>query len=196
MGLLSKLFGKKEPVGETPDAIVYMRREFLDHYFIELVNSGSAMFITFFPSTHKRLTDLIADENLKSRIVLFTGSAKSLEFESIKRFIEIPNRRIAIAERYPLRGKETALLELLRNNGITVPINAFCALNDMIILRFGGEKTMSLMQRMGVSESESIHHPMISSSIQRAQEKTLNKVTYEQQAKSPEEWYRLNLPQD
>ncbi len=195
MGLFSNLFGNKEPVGETPTAMVYIGREYLNTLFTDMVNSGGYMFITFFQSTHNTLRDRIADENLKSRIIHYTNSFSASDIEAIRQFLSHPNARIAFAERYPLSAKETEVLQRLRAAGITSPVSAFCALNDTIMLRFGGEKSITLMQRMGMPESESINHPMISKSIHRAQEKTLAKVTYEQQAKSPEDWYRMNLPQ-
>jgi preprotein translocase subunit SecA len=66
-------------------------------------------------------------------------------------------------------------------------------LDDALMLSFGGANIAALMQKMGMSETEVIAHSVVTSSIANAQKKLLKKVTYEQQAKSPEEWFRFNL---
>jgi preprotein translocase subunit SecA len=45
------------------------------------------------------------------------------------------------------------------------------------------------MQKMGMDESETIEHKMISASILRAQQKISERVTADFSAKSMEEWF-------
>lgn len=182
MGLFGRLFGKSEPAGETPDAEVYMHREYLNRHMIERLNRSNVVLITFFQSTQRQLTEQCADEELKSRIILYPALVTMTE-----------GLQIAFAERHPLQQKETEALQRFRQSGLETPVTAYCALDDTIMLKFGGGRITGLMKNMGMKETECIRHPMISSSIKNAQKKTLKKVTYEQQAKSPEEWYQLNL---
>jgi len=55
---------------------------------------------------------------------------------------------------------------------------------------FGGERLISLMQKLGMAPGETIEHPMITASIKRAQEKLSSKITVDFSARSQEEWFR------
>ncbi len=195
MGLLSSLFGKKSPEAEIPSAEVYMRREYVNKLLLEQLYTGKVLLITFFRTTQELLTERCTNAELRSNILQYTDGFTITELNAIRSFLSTSDRSIFLAERYPLSKKETDLIQQLRQSGISHPVYGFCALDDEIIMRFGGERVIKLMQNMGMSETEVIRHDMITTSIRNAQNKTLKKVNYEQQAKSPEEWYRLNLQQ-
>lgn len=185
MGIFGKLFGRSEPEVETPVAEIYMHREYLDRLLIDRMNWGQLVLLTFFPETLQRLQSLCTDEQLKSKIVLNTDAVPIA-----------PNIQISFAERYPTQQKETETIQRLRAAGYSGPLTAYCSLDDRIMKSFGGDRMMAMMISMGLTETESIRHKLISSSVTNAQKKTLKKITYEQQAKSPDEWYRLNLRAD
>lgn len=195
MGLLSNLFGSKAPQVELPSAEVYMRRAYVDKLLLEQLLTGKVILVTFFQSTQQQFISLCPDAVLQKNIIHCSDALTITELNAIKGFLSSPDRSVFFVERYPLSKKETDLILQLRQYGIQHPVYAFCALDDELIQRFGGESVINLMQKMGMSETEVIRHKMITTSIQNAQNKTLKKINYEQQAKSAAEWYRLNFPQ-
>jgi preprotein translocase subunit SecA len=60
-------------------------------------------------------------------------------------------------------------------------------------MHFGGEKMISLMEKMGVSENEVIEHPMISAAIKNAQEKISKEIIVEHAAQCQAEWFSKNI---
>lgn len=195
MGLFGKLFGSSDAVVETPDAEVYMHREYVNRLLADLLNAGSAIVITFFQSTQNTLREKCVDETTKKNILLFTSAFTFPEIELIRNFLLTNGTRVVTAERYPVEKKETELVQSLRQGGIQNSVTGYCALDDMLMQRFGGQGIIDMMRKMGMTETESIHHKMVTASLRNAQKKNSKKITYEQQAKSPEDWYRLNLPQ-
>lgn len=194
MGLFGRLFGSSNATEETPDAEVYMHRQFVNRLIIDQLSAGSAIVITFFQSTQNTLREQYPDENLHKNVLLFTNAFTFPEIELLRNFLPGSGTRIVLAERYPVEKKEAELIQSLRQGGIQNKVTGYCALDDLMMLRFGGEGVMDLMRKMGMSETECIQHSMITASIRNAQKKNSKKITYEQQAKSPDDWYRLNFP--
>ncbi len=195
MGFLSNLFGSKTPQAELPSAEVYMRREYVDNLLLEQLHTGKVMLITFFQATQQQLIGRCTNPELQKNIVQYNDAFTITELTAVKTFLSSPDRSVFLVERYPLSKKETDLIQQLRQYGIPHPVYGFCALDDELIMRFGGERIIKLMQNLGMSETEVIRHNMITTSIQNAQNKTQKKINYEQQAKSAADWYRLNFPQ-
>lgn len=194
MGLFSKLFGSSDAAEETPDAEVYMHRQFVNQLLVDQLCAGSAIVITFFQSTQHTLREQCADENFRKNVLLFTSAFTFPEIEVIRNFLATGGTRIVLAERYPIEKKEAEFIQSLRQGAIQNKVTGYCALDDLIIQRFGGAGVMDMMRKLGLSETECIQHSMITASIRNAQKKNSKKITYEQQAKSPDDWYRLNFP--
>jgi preprotein translocase subunit SecA len=193
MGIFGKLFGSKPERGNNLETEVYMKRQNINRLLAGLLNSNNVLVVTFFASTKNELAELCSTEEAKNRIVLFTPTFSSSEINNITEFLWTAGNRVVLAERYPLQQREA---EFLHKTGLGIAghkVTAYCALDDALMMQFGGDRIATMMQKLGMSETESINHSMISSSLQKAQEKLFRKVTYEQQAKSPEDWFRLNL---
>jgi hypothetical protein len=193
MGIFSKLFGSKPAQENNLVTEVYMKRAHINRLIAGLLNDSSVMVATFFASTKNDIAALCPSEELKNRIIHFHTTSPASEISRMTEFLWTPGNRIVLAERYPLQQREA---EFLQKSGLGISgqkVTVYCALDDALMMQFGGEQIATLMQKIGMTETESINHSMISSSLHKAQDKLLKKVTYEQQAKSPEEWFRMNL---
>ena len=96
---------------------------------------------------------------------------------------------VIFIEHHPIRKKEQQVLsELGLNEAIFLT-----ALDEPLLRYFGGEKLMSIMEKLGMSEDEAIEHKMITQSIATAQEKIESKVSFEQSTRSQREWMERNI---
>lgn len=128
------------------------------------------------------------EETANEMITALGNSASVLLAEKIDP-TTLRDKMIVFAEHYPLRKKEEALFTSL--NLKEVPV--LSSLDEALFMQFGGERTIELMQKLGMKEDEVIGHAMITKAINNAQEKLEKKVVVEKVAKSAREWFEVNL---
>ena len=104
-----------------------------------------------------------------------------------------PDLHVIFAEHHPVYSRDHAVLQVAATLPCSSRIAFHTALDDAMMIRFGGERMSSLMATLGQDAETALEHPFISSSIQRAQEKIENKVRNETDASSAEEWFRFNV---
>jgi hypothetical protein len=102
--------------------------------------------------------------------------------------IAVANATVILLEHHPLSEHEEQIL----STGNSKETLVLSALDEPLFTYFGGERIISLMQKMGMRTSETVEHKMISASILRAQEKISKKVTSDFSARSQEEWFRYS----
>jgi hypothetical protein len=185
-------FGKKKKTYFASK--VLMTREALDRILLNGLQNKTFMVITFFPATRnellKKLNDLTGEDLVIPADKIMNGSA----IPRINSFLATGGKQLVLAERYPLSTNETQVAEKLETNSIPLPLDAYAALNDALLLQAGGENIQSLMLKMGMKEDEIIAHSMIESSIAKFQGKIADKVSSESHAQSSAEWFRINFP--
>lgn len=93
---------------------------------------------------------------------------------------------------YPLVEVENKSVEKLRSTESPAPV-LFCqSLDDELFISFGGEKLTGLLDKLGLSEEESLEHAMITKSIERAREKLSASVTLEVRTQNEHDWFSKN----
>jgi len=102
---------------------------------------------------------------------------------------DIGQQPVLFAGHYPLRETEIEVGEQLELSKMLV----YAALDAPLFLQFGGQKIIDLMRQMGMKEHESVENGLITSAIQKAQDKLKDKAGQEITATSETEWLRLNL---
>lgn len=185
-------FGKKKK--KYFSSKVLMTREALDRILVGGLRNKSFMVITFFPATRDELLKKVNDESANELIISADKIIHGNAVPHINSFLLAAGKQLVLAERYPLSTKEIQVAEKLEASGVRLPLDAYAALNDALLLQAGGEKIQSLMQRMGMTEDEIISHSMIESSIEKFQEKIASKTNFDSNAKSGEEWFRQSFP--
>ena len=136
----------------------------------------NCIFICWFPETFDVLKSFLSERNL-----LLASHATSMSFQ---------DKMIVFAEHHPLVRKEIALFTLLNLKEAAV----LSSLDEPLFMRFGGEKTIELMKKMGMNQNEVIGSSMITNAIRNAQKKIEKEVVAEREAHSQQEWFTLNLP--
>ena len=101
----------------------------------------------------------------------------------------IRNNQLIFAGHYPLLSKEQELYEKLGLSHVTV----YSSLDEPLFTHFGGDKIIALVKQMGMKEEEALENPLITSAINKAQEKIRSQVSFDQSAHSQADWFRKNL---
>ena len=149
----------------------------------------SAMMVLNPPSLFVAWFEETADE--LSRYLSLPSDKKTLMLASDLTSDTIQNRMVMFVEHYPLSSVEQNLFKRLNLKEVPVLLS----LDEPFFQKFGGEKTVELMKKLGVKEDEVLGHAMIGKSIRNAQEKIASKVKSEKKAPSQEEWMKLNVDQ-
>lgn len=101
--------------------------------------------------------------------------------------------RFCIIEHHPLPEPNATLVEQLARLGPARPV-FHSALDEPLMLRFGGERVAALMLKMDMPPDEPIAAPMVASALANAREKVRKKVVAPLPARSMREWLAVNLP--
>ncbi|MDP2310514.1 MAG: hypothetical protein Q8P18_31135 [Pseudomonadota bacterium] len=99
---------------------------------------------------------------------------------------------VCVTEYHPLPYPNRALLEALETRTRARPM-FHAALDEPMMLRFGGGNIVAMMERMGQSPDEPIQHAMVTKAMANAREKVGAKVNVPRAAASMEEWLERNL---
>ena len=144
-----------------------------------LALNPSSLFVAWFEET--------ADE--LSRYLSLPSDKKTLLLASDLNVDTVQDRMVMFVEHYPLSSVEQDLFKRLDLKEVPVLLS----LDEPFFQKFGGEKTIELMKKLGVQEDEVLGHAMIGKSIRNAQEKIAAKVKSEKKAPSQQEWMKVNV---
>ncbi len=93
---------------------------------------------------------------------------------------------------YPIPSKENKLLERLSNIK-SLTSTFYSSLDEPSFEIFGATNVMSIMEKLGLKDEESIEHAMVTKAMERAREKIEDKVKFEHEASSEREWFQKNM---
>ena len=173
-----KLFNKdKKPA--IIDLVFIHKENKWGHCKKVLAENSNTIFIAWFDDTVDELESYFSQANIQATILKARTISKS----------QLEGSKIIFIEHYPMKNKEEPLLELLSLKEVVF----LTALDEPLLKYFGGEKLISMMEKMGMKEDEAIEHKLITQSIANAQEKIEQKVSIEQSTRSQIEWMERNL---
>ncbi len=142
-----------------------------------LSENPKTIFIGWFDQT---ITEL--EENIKN------SPATVLNARTVHK-AQVEGSTIIFIEHHPMKIKEEMVFKQLSLSEAIVLI----ALDEPLLIIFGGEKLIKIMQDLGMKEDEIIEHKMVSQSIANAQEKIEKKLEIEQSMRSQSEWIEKNF---
>jgi hypothetical protein len=170
--------------------------------------SETPVIVFFFPETHKRFVDFLRELNVPEKEmepgydlennVVYTVGASVLESDQILNTLKQRSAsskvRFIFLGRYPLSHKEHPLTQkIISVMGEGTPISFWLSFDDQLLKRFGGDKVLPLMEKLGVKDDECIEHSFVTKSIANARKKIEAKVRSEISADSEEQWFERNL---
>ena len=173
------LFGRKEIQPKITDR-VFISSVARQNAIVEKARSQRVLvIITWFDESYHLVQSSLQSNNLQTEIYL----AREIAAHNIQ------TRPVLFFEHYPLLQKEIELIRRLQLKEVIF----YSALDEPLFKHFGGEKIISLMQKMGLSENEAVEHSMIGAAIRNAQEKLSKEIMVEHTAMSQAEWFSKNL---
>jgi hypothetical protein len=135
-------------------------------------------------------------EALRQSQVVYVSSARFYQStESIDFFNKLSSKKpsqLLFFGHYPIPSKENKLLERLANIK-SLTINFYSSLDEPSFEIFGSIQIISVMEKLGLKDEESIEHVMVSKAMERAREKIESKVKFEHEASSEKEWFQKNV---
>jgi len=172
--------------GETPIVAVFFS-ETLHHvedYFISL------------KVPCKRLAEGQAMENN----VVYTADAFSLMSASMLAVMiqraPVARASILFLGHYPLPARENeVLIKISETLQQQVSLTFWLSFDDPLLKKFGGDKVLPLLDKLGFKEDECVEHSLVSKSITNAREKIAKRVLHEITSSSEEAWFEKNLAQ-
>jgi hypothetical protein len=99
------------------------------------------------------------------------------------------DKTVIFLEHYPLHSKEENLMADWQPKEVFV-LNS---LDEPLFEKFGGDRIILMMQKMGMKSDEVIENPMIGKALKNAQRKLEKNLITESLANSQEEWFKKNL---
>lgn len=176
-GPLKALFKNNEPATKVIDK-VWMSADAKFNACIAMARANSAcVFICWFPETYEKLQQSLPEEQL---VLADRAGAHTYD-----------GRMIVFAEHHPSGRKEAALYKAL--NLAEAPV--LSSLDEPIFMRFGGDRTIDIMKRLGMKEDEVVGSNLITRALRNAQRKIDEKVVAEREAHSQREWFNVNFPE-
>lgn len=173
------LFNKKQPA-KFQD-IVWIHGPAKKSGLLTLLkDKPGAVLIAWFEETREEFSQFLQARGIDTPVYLYRELHAS----------QASGKPIFLLEHYPLAEKERELFQNFTGQEILI----LSALDEPLFKRFGGDKIVDMMKKLGMDEAESISHNLISSAITNAQEKIAKKITIEQSARSAGEWLERNFP--
>lgn len=173
---------KKKPAGtKVIDKVVMSEKAKLAALLDHWNNDKHTTFVFWFDESFRQAEAYFASHTTEPVALLTAREAASPQYT---------NLTPVFAEHYPLRSKEEELFARMSLPSVQV----YSSLAEPLFQKFGGDRIIDLMQKLGMKEEEVIEHKMISNAIRNAQDKIGKKINYEQSAHSQEDWFKKNLP--
>jgi len=101
--------------------------------------------------------------------------------------------KILVVEHHPQASKDQALLDTAAKLSCQVELCFHFSLDDPMLRHFNGDAIQKLFKTLGIAETESLSHPLITTAIRSAQEKIETLVRKDLQTESIEDWFKYNL---
>ena len=175
-----KFFRKKNVPVTIHDKIWLSENNKFEFLEAEYKKNDRLVFACWFDASFQKLEAFFSAHATQPLIML----AKEI------RLPHLSGRPVIFCEHYPVYEKELAVFMDLQLKEVVI----CSSLDEPLFSLFGGEKITSLMKQLGMMDSESIEHPLISRSIRNAQEKIAKKLVIEYPASSQDAGSKKILP--
>lgn len=128
-----------------------------------------------------------------SASTIYLISSFNFSVKNMQVFSAFPNNvQVYCAERYPLRKRDEDVVTFFAGQQFESQIEFIVALDDPLLKFFGSERTTTILQHLGMKPDECISHPLISKSIEQAQDKIARKARSDVQTDSAKTWFEQN----
>lgn len=99
-----------------------------------------------------------------------------------------------MAEHHPWPDEDKRILECVNQLAVPASVTFYDALDSPLFLRFGGERLVPLLDKLGMKPDEAITHGLVTRAIENTQKKIRQIATGQTNARSVGEWFQINYP--
>ena len=177
--IMFSFFRKKDSGVKRTDLVWISEEQKLRALASAMQHQPTIRVVCWFPETLEKITAFLEANGQPSENILLADRLRKHEAEGFP---------LLFAEHYPLYEKEAALYERLQLKEAIV----HTSLDEPFMKKFGGEKMIALMKKLGAKEDEAIQHTTVSSAIKNAQQKLKEKLVAEHSATSQADWMKRN----
>ncbi|MES2777269.1 MAG: hypothetical protein V4722_24035 [Bacteroidota bacterium] len=179
MGLFS-FFSKKETIAKAKvKDMIWMYHGGKRQGCLNILKQNpNVALVAWFPETQQQWQEFLQQQQVSQPVLLVRGLNA----------LQLTGKSIIMLEHYPLASKEENFLQSIKQPEVIV----LSAMDEPLFTKFGGQRIIDLMQKLGMKEDEAIEHKMITQSLHNAQLKLEKKVITEQTAQSMQEWFAKN----
>lgn len=188
-------------------------REIRDEVRAEVEQGTNVLALSHFPASLSQLVALLREAAVphqnfsaydSARLcsspagTVWTGLARAFHSPAaLQATNPIPIKlKIIIVEHHPRYSQDQAILETAARLPCHAELGFYFSLDDALLLHFNGDSLQKLFKTIGIDESESLSHHLITAAIRTAQEKIEGQLMRDLQAESIEDWFKYNLPGD
>jgi hypothetical protein len=108
---------------------------------------------------------------------------------------DMGNRTVFFAEHHPSYSREHEIKQHLLDKLGIQEILFYTSFEDKLLQLFGSERILQLLEKMGLKDDEVIEHTMISTSIERAQKRIDENISFHNNnTRQRKDWFEINLP--
>jgi preprotein translocase subunit SecA len=137
-----------------------------------LLNQNGVVHNVLNAKQHEREAEIVKEAGVRSSITIATNMAgRGTDIKLGEGVRESGGLRIVGTERHESRRIDNQLRGRSGRQGDSGSSRFYLSLEDDLMRVFGGEKLKKTMERIGMKDGESIEHPMVSRSIEKAQER-------------------------
>lgn len=166
------LFKKKEPGIKVIDTIWLSSQAKWEACFRAWQKQPDTVFMAWFESSRDKLEHFLDEKGANGVQVKLAGFAGTV------------SGPVIFIEHHPMRQEEQDRFTAMGLQEVRV----YSALDEPLFRLFGGDKLITVMEKMGGGEDEPIEHQLVTTSIQRAQEKIASKAMLTGNTRSQEDW--------
>ena len=175
---------------------------------MKLQQGKPCLIVSFFESEQENLKKFLSEHQLRYEVlegtfglaevesIIYLAQSHSISTSTLTDWLARHQTQfggeVYFSGHYPLHDKEYKVLEQLTS--IHFNLFKFClSFDDPLLKMFVSNNILPLLEKLGLDDNEAIEHAMVTQAIKRAREKLGEKVKVAVEAKSPQEWFALNV---
>jgi len=101
---------------------------------------------------------------------------------------------VLVTEHHPLPEGDEEVRAFADSVSSATDVIFYVSLDEALLSVWGADRMRELLPKLGLHENEALSHPMITKSVQNAQEKIKTKATGNNRCGSQREWLQYNVP--
>jgi hypothetical protein len=163
----------------------------------ELKEHEKSVLVYYFEDTKNAIEELLnaAQLNYSTEANSFASKIWLINANTLIHKADIGNRTVFFAEHHPSYSRENEIKTyLLEKLGIQ-EVRFYTSFEDKLMQMFGSERILQLMEKMGFKDDEVLQHPYINSSLQKAQQRIDENLSFHNNnTRLRKDWFEINFP--